>query len=229
MSLEDPWKPRPRLANLSSCEDIPESRLCYGKHSCCRLNSIELFCLQLGVSCEGFKKMALLLLSSMFIQRVSLAILSLNVAGNVHEEGDGEQEGLHDVGDIEEATSVNLRPLGVIEVEPGLKHGRRSAQTAFHNKMQGIGTLPGHERFKLQRHISCGLVQGWRQEFAKVELKTRSPECRRSKAAVRHLRLQVGYSQTERQACISHVNLFGAFSKNSPCPNAPWPRNCRLP
>ena len=59
----------------------------------------------------------------MFIQRVSLAILSLDVAGNVHEEGDREQEGLHDVGDIEEATSINLGPLGIVEVEPGLKHG----------------------------------------------------------------------------------------------------------
>ena len=35
----------------------------------------------------------------------------------MHEEGDGKQEGLHDVGHVEEATSIHLSPLRVIEVE----------------------------------------------------------------------------------------------------------------
>ena len=48
----------------------------------------------------------------------SLAVLLLNVAGNVHEEGDWQQEGLHNVGGVEVSTSINLCPLGVVIVEP---------------------------------------------------------------------------------------------------------------
>ena len=47
----------------------------------------------------------------------SLPVLPLNVTSNVHEEGDGKQEGLHDVGHVEEAASIHLGPLWVIEVE----------------------------------------------------------------------------------------------------------------
>ena len=48
----------------------------------------------------------------------TLAVQLLNVAGNVHEEGDWQQEGLHNVGGVEVSTSINLCPLGVVIVEP---------------------------------------------------------------------------------------------------------------
>ena len=47
----------------------------------------------------------------------SLPVLPLDIAGDVHEEGDGKQEGFHNVGHIEEATSIHLGPLRVVEVE----------------------------------------------------------------------------------------------------------------
>ena len=47
----------------------------------------------------------------------SLPVLPLDIAGDVHEEGNGKQEGLHNVRHIEEATSIHLGPLRVIEVE----------------------------------------------------------------------------------------------------------------
>ena len=47
-----------------------------------------------------------------------LAVLLLNVAGNVHEEGDGQQQRLHNVRGVEVSTSINLCPLGVVIVEP---------------------------------------------------------------------------------------------------------------
>ena len=47
----------------------------------------------------------------------SLAVLLLDVACNVHEEGDGQQQGFHDVGHIEVAAGIHLGPLRVIVVE----------------------------------------------------------------------------------------------------------------
>ena len=51
----------------------------------------------------------------------SLSILLLDVACDVHEEGDWQQQGLHNVGNVEVSTSVNLGPLGVIVVEPEIQ------------------------------------------------------------------------------------------------------------
>ena len=57
----------------------------------------------------------------------SLAVLLLDVAGNVHEEGDGQKEGLHNVGDIEVSAGVNLGPLGVVVVEPWATKRRKTS------------------------------------------------------------------------------------------------------
>ena len=57
----------------------------------------------------------------------SLSVLLLDVACDVHEEGNWQQQGLHNVGNVEVSTSINLGPLGVIVVEPwtGAQYCRR--------------------------------------------------------------------------------------------------------
>ena len=57
----------------------------------------------------------------------SLSVLLLDVACDVHEEGKWQQQGLHNVGNVEVSTSINLGPLCVIVVEPwtGAQYCRR--------------------------------------------------------------------------------------------------------
>merc|ERR1712217_180750 len=47
----------------------------------------------------------------------SLAVLLLDVCGDVHEEGDRQEERLHYVGDVEVFTRVDLGELWVVDVE----------------------------------------------------------------------------------------------------------------
>ena len=52
---------------------------------------------------------------------LSLALLLLDVARQVHEEGDRQQQRLNDVGDVEVSAGIDLCPLGVVVVEPRRK------------------------------------------------------------------------------------------------------------
>eukprot|EP00437_Effrenium_voratum_P065381 CAMPEP_0181494856 /NCGR_PEP_ID=MMETSP1110-20121109/52043_1 /TAXON_ID=174948 /ORGANISM="Symbiodinium sp., Strain CCMP421" /LENGTH=185 /DNA_ID=CAMNT_0023622393 /DNA_START=20 /DNA_END=575 /DNA_ORIENTATION=- len=101
-----------------------------------------------------------------------IAVLSLDVARDVHEEGDGQQEGLHDVGHIEEAARINLRPLRVVEVEleiavethPEEEHGKegeliRAESLEVADDVGGVLALLDHGSAGVVRQPALELVR----------------------------------------------------------------------